>query len=77
METPTAREIADKLTPFVGRYRQRCLWFFREDFVPSSREEAIRVLDCVERYGDREGFVEARRLRSWLSPSSSEESAGS
>jgi hypothetical protein len=36
----------------VEEYRDRCLWFLRRDFVPSNAEEALRVLDLIERaYG--------------------------
>ena len=34
----------------------------------------VRVLEYIERYGDCEDFVQAWRLKQWLSPSISEES---
>ena len=52
----------------------RCLWFLAEDFVPETPEQAMRVLEYIEHYGDREGFVQARRLKQWLSPSINEAS---
>lgn len=61
----------------VDEYRQRCLWFLREDFYPSSLEERLRVLDYIQRHGDREAFRRAAEVRKWLSPSSSEKSAAS
>lgn len=50
----------------VEEYRDRCLWFLRQDFVPRNLEEALRVLDLIERYGDRAGFERIHRLRKWL-----------
>jgi hypothetical protein len=61
----------------VDEYRQRCLWFLREDYYPSSLEERLRVLDYIQRHGDREAFRRAAEVRKWLSPSSSEKSAAS
>jgi len=69
-------DIAEKLTPLVNKYRSRCLWFLREDFIPASLEEALLVLNSLEKYGDREAFIEARRIREWLSQTSSAASAG-
>jgi hypothetical protein len=50
----------------VEKYRDQCLWFLRQDFIPDSTEEILHVLDLIERYGDREGFQQAQRLRRWL-----------
>jgi len=62
-------EINTQLAELIERYRSRCLWFLAEDFVPGTPEQAMRVLEYIERYGDREGFVQARRLKQWLSQS--------
>jgi len=62
-------EINTQLAELIERYRSRCLWFLAEDFVPDTPEQAMRVLEYIERYGDRDGFVQARRLKQWLSQS--------
>ncbi len=67
-------DIAKQLMELMGRYRSSCLWFLDEDFVPQTDEQALRVLGLIERYGDRDGFVQARRLKQWLSRSTSEDS---
>ena len=67
-------EIKEQLAVLMRRYRSRCLWFLTEDFMPETPEQAMRVLEYIERYGDREGFIQARRLKQWLSPSISEAS---
>lgn len=58
-------------------YRTRCLWFLRDDLYPETREEALRVLQQIERHGDREAFIRAGRIRRWLLQTSSEPSAAS
>lgn len=55
-------------------YRDRCLWFLDARFVPANEEEALRVLDLIERYGDRAAFERTSRLRAWLSRPSSPKS---
>lgn len=59
-------------TDLIARCRNRCLWFLRPDAMPSGRQAQLRVLDYVERYGNHDDFIAARRLRQWLSQHSSE-----
>jgi hypothetical protein len=68
-------DITERLTPLAYKYRSRCLWFLREDFFPGNMREALLVLDDIEKHGDREAFIEARRVREWLSRISSASSA--
>jgi hypothetical protein len=73
-DTIVQDEMKKQLAALIECYRSRCLWFLAGDFVPETPEQAIHVLEYIERYGDREGFVQARRLKQWLSRSISEES---
>lgn len=66
VQTETIRLVED--------YRHRCLWFLRPDYYPSTKEEVIRTLDLIERYGDREAFLRAEEIKRWLSHSSNPES---
>ncbi len=66
-----------ELRALVDEYRTRCLWFLREDFYPETRDAAVRVLRYIERYGDREAFMRAARMRQTLSQGSNETSAAS
>jgi hypothetical protein len=59
----------------VDEYRTRCLWFLRTDYYPRTRDERLRVIDYVQRYGDRAAHVRADKLRRWLLQTSSAESA--
>ena len=63
--------IRQQVNRLVDVYRNQCLWFLRTDYYPSSREDIIRVLDYIKRYGDREAFRQAGELYQWLSHDSS------
>ena len=76
MGTPSPDVFVD-LRKLVDEYRDRCLWYLRPDFYPTTTEEAHRVLDAIQRHGDRDGFRRAARVREWLSHPSSATSASS
>jgi hypothetical protein len=61
------RDEHTELMSLLDRYRERCLWFARPDYVPASREEWLRTLDLIERYGDMNAFKQVREAREWLS----------
>jgi len=67
----------DPLRAIVDQYRGRCLWFLRPGYYPESLEEALRVLESIQRHGDREAFQRAGEVRRWLSQGTSAKSAGS
>ena len=67
----------EAIRELIDEYRDRCLWFLRSDYYPTSPEEAEEVLQYIERYGDLGAFRRAARIRPWLSPHSSATSAGS
>ena len=73
----TARPVDDPLKGFVDRYRAQCLWFLRPDYYPATHEAQLRVLDLIQRYGDREAHVQAATIRQWLLQHSSAGSATS
>lgn len=50
----------------IEECRQHCLWFLEPRAVPTDREGQFFTLECVERYGRREEFQRARRLKEWL-----------
>lgn len=54
------------LMSLLERYRDRCLWFVRPDYVPTSREEWSHTLDLIERYGDMNAFKHVKEAREWL-----------
>jgi len=67
----------EPLRTIVDQYRGRCLWFLRPGYYPETIEEALRVLESIQRYGDREAFQRAGEVRRWLSQGTSAKSAGS
>ncbi|MDA3938895.1 MAG: hypothetical protein PF693_06265 [Spirochaetia bacterium] len=64
-------EISEMLMPHIIKYKDNCLWFLRENFNPVTIDEVFTVLDSIERYGDREAFIEVRRIKKWLLQNSS------
>jgi hypothetical protein len=61
----------------VDEYRDRCLWFLREDFYPRNDPERLRTLDSIAQRSDRVGFQRARELTVWLLRLTSEKSVSS
>ncbi len=59
----------------IARCRNTCLWFLAPDKLPVGREAQLYSLTCIERYGTREDFIAARRLKLWLSQHSNEQFA--
>jgi len=70
-------DIRDRVAELMEKYRAQCLWFLRPDYVPSTPAEILHVLDLIERYGDRECYLRAEELKSWLSPHSKAMSSSS
>ncbi len=73
----TAIEVAQAVNRLVDEYRQRCLWFLREDYYPTTDAERLRILEYIQRHGDLIAFCRAAEVRQWLLQRSSEASAGS
>ena len=63
---PLPAAVRDELRELVDEYRTRCLWFLRPDLYPKTRDQALRMLGYIERYGDLEAFRRAGRIRQWL-----------
>jgi len=72
---PIDEDLRRQINQLVDTYRDRCLWFLRADYYPTDRQEVLRTLDYIRRYGDREAFRKAGELYQWLSPDSSRPSA--
>jgi hypothetical protein len=66
----TMADWREDLARLVAEYRDRCLWFLRADFMPETDEEIVRVLDHIERYGDRAAYERAEAIKRWLQPPS-------
>lgn len=59
--------VPDEIAKLMDDYRTQCLWFLRPDYVPRTRDETLRVLELVERYGDRAAYQRCERIKAWLS----------
>jgi hypothetical protein len=56
----------EELARLIEEYRDRCLWFLRPDFMPTTTEQILRTLDQLERYGDRAAYQRAEAIKRWL-----------
>jgi hypothetical protein len=68
-------DLRRQINQLVDTYRDRCLWFLRADYYPTDRQDILRALDYIRRYGDREAFRKAGELYQCLSRDSSKPSA--
>ena len=73
--TQNQDKFMESVNALVDKYRTRCLWFLREDYYPQTLADAARVLDYIERHGDKEAFQKAATLRQWLLQNSNAPSA--
>ena len=60
------KEIEQEITALILEYKETCLWSLREDCGMGTVREAITILEKIEKYGDREGFIRAKRVKRWL-----------
>jgi len=65
-------DASSEFVNLIARCRSTALWFLDPDKMPEGLQAQLYCLTCVERYGGREDFVTARRLKQWLSQHSSE-----
>ena len=66
--------IDKRILSLIEEYRDRCLWFLRSDYVPTTNDEIIQVLTYIERYGDRNAYIRSEEIKRWLSRHSKERS---
>jgi hypothetical protein len=59
-------EVMAEACRLVELYRDRCLWFLDPRILPGTPADALRILDYIKRYGDREAFVKTEALKPWL-----------
>jgi hypothetical protein len=70
-------QLLSEFDELVRRNKRRCLWFMRDDYAPVDASGMLKVLRSLEQHGDRETFIQARRLTRWLLQHSSAVCAGS
>lgn len=67
--------IDEEFRRLVDEHRTACLWFLKADYYPITAAARLRVLDYIQRHGNRDAYVRAGGLRQWLLHPSSERSA--
>lgn len=60
-------DVSKRVVNLVEEYRDRCLWFLRPDYMPTTTDEILRTLELIERYGDRAVYPRAEEIKAWLS----------
>ncbi len=74
MDQILPEDLQAEVAKLVEDYRDQCLWFLDPHYVPTTPEEILRVLDLIERYGDRSSFLRAEKLKQCLQHRSSAKS---
>ena len=69
-------DILKEAHALIVENRVACLWFLRPDFLPEDPGALSRAMTYIERRGDLESYIKARRIREWLSQHSNKTSAG-
>lgn len=67
--------IEEEIDRLVDECRSSCLWSLRPDYYPKDDLQRDRVLERIQKNGDRAAFQKAAELRRWLSLRSSARSA--
>lgn len=67
--------VTQEASNLISRSRATCLWFIREDYTPGGTA-LISLLEKIQRYGDRNSYVQARRFKEWLLLNSSAKFSG-
>ena len=58
-------DLEPEIQELIDDYRDQCLWFWRQDYVPETTDEVLDALDLIERYGDRLTFHAGTIGGSW------------
>lgn len=65
--TKSPSELTRQIEPLLEKYRESCLWYLQDDFIPTNENDIYFILEALENHGDREAFIEAGKIRTWLS----------
>jgi len=75
MKEERGPRIEEEIDRLVDEFRSSCLWFLRPGYYPQNDLQRDRVLERIQRSGDRATFQKAAELRRCLSLRSSARSA--
>jgi hypothetical protein len=54
---PLPSWVVEVLGRLTDEYRDRCVWYLRRDYYPTTRDEALCVLDAIAQHGSVLGLV--------------------
>lgn len=63
---PERHEIEAEINQLIEANRVRCFWFAPKDYLPVCDEQRFRALRHIESHGDRQAFMQSRKLQEWL-----------
>ncbi len=58
--------ILEQAHALIRDCRNQCLWFMREDYLPTDRTGLLRCMRSIENSGTRETYIQARNIEQWL-----------
>jgi hypothetical protein len=50
----------------IRQCRSKCLWFMRDDYLPTDRAGLLRSMRSIENNGTRDAYIQARSIEQWL-----------
>lgn len=77
MSSTSQAELEEAVNRLVDEWRDRALWFLREDYYPHTDAERQRTLDYIAQRADFRTYQRVAQLRRWLSQESNATSADS
>ncbi len=68
------KSIVEQAHALIRQCRKQCLWFMREDYLPTDRSALLRSMRSIEKNGTRETYIQARNIEQWLLQNSKKKS---
>ena len=70
-----SKSIVAQAHALIKQCRNQCLWFMREDCLPTDRAGLLRFMRSIENSGTRDAYIQARNIEQWLLQDSKKMSA--
>ncbi len=69
-----SKSIIEQAHSLINQCRNQCLWFTREDTLPTDKEGILRAMRSIKNNGTRETYIQARNIEQWLLQNSKKKS---
>jgi hypothetical protein len=57
-----SKVIIEQAHALIRECRNQCLWFFRDDYLPTDRDCLLRSMRSIENSGTRAAYIQARNI---------------